>query len=76
MHARLLTAERRNRLMGAPANCHCCNYQSENLMHVMRDCGIAWELWRELQGGRIDPEFGNLQGIDWFNWNLSRKEGE
>ena len=38
------------------------------------DCEIAWNLWRSLKQGKIEPEFVRLQGKQWFDWNLSRME--
>lgn len=74
MHDRLLTSERRSRILGGSPYCYRCAGIQESLMHVLRDCEFARSLWLELKRGHLEPDFLILQGVDGFKWNLEKPD--
>ncbi|KAL4328847.1 hypothetical protein AHAS_Ahas13G0241000 [Arachis hypogaea] len=44
-HGRLLTANRRSRMMRTDPNCHRCHRISETGLHALRDCPYAASIW-------------------------------
>ncbi|XP_028760082.1 uncharacterized protein LOC114718808 [Neltuma alba] len=71
---RLLTVERRARIMGVSSMGQQCKANTKSLMHVLRDCAYAKDLWLLLEERRNDLEFFVLQGKDWLDWGPSRRD--
>ncbi|KAA3473179.1 reverse transcriptase [Gossypium australe] len=75
---RLLTnVERVRRGLAVDASCLICGHASENILHIIRDCTVAKEVWKQdtslLHGGEISWAciFGLLAWRLWKNRNLS-----
>lgn len=77
IHGRILTNEARcRRGMAVSAQCQRCGQLVEDVMHVVRDCPCATEVWSVLYPqGRV-PDFYHLTGRDWFYKSLQHQEAD
>lgn len=65
-HGKLLTnIERRRRHLGANEGCVRCQGEEETVLHAVRDCVVAKELWRRLLPRGLEQEFFSLQLKEW-----------
>lgn len=71
-HDRLLTALRKNKLLGGDPTCSRCRSTVEDTMHVLRDCPIAQEVWRVLRATEANTNFFSRQGKEWISDNLEK----
>ncbi|CAN1163714.1 Putative ribonuclease H protein At1g65750, partial [Linum perenne] len=74
-HDRLLTNHaRKRRNLTDDARCHWCLHSDETVIHVIRDCSFAQEVWsRSGRGIGTDPEWqGPLE--TWLASNLNRDQ--
>ncbi|CAN1788134.1 Putative ribonuclease H protein At1g65750 [Linum perenne] len=58
-HDKLLTnLSRLRRQLSTDASCGLCHCQEESTIHILRECTVAVEVWKQLK------DF-NLEGVDW-----------
>ncbi|MCH94327.1 putative non-LTR retroelement reverse transcriptase, partial [Trifolium medium] len=71
LHGRLLTNVMKNKMGLSHAMCSFCRTVEETILHVMRDCPKANELWRGVIPGIYKVQFymGDLN--QWINFNFS-----
>lgn len=74
-HNRLMTnATRFERGVSGTAHCLRCHQQDESIMHVLRDCDGAIELWEKI----VDPNkwhsFASLGLHPWLELNLGNTD--
>ncbi|KAK4284155.1 hypothetical protein QN277_001024 [Acacia crassicarpa] len=72
---RLPTNDWRSRWSSASAMCPLCNSQVETLIHILRDCVYARNMWLSLIHPQFLQCFFNAQLSDWFQLNLKRVMG-
>ncbi|CAN1757952.1 Putative ribonuclease H protein At1g65750 [Linum perenne] len=67
MHKKLLTnQERRRRHLTDNAGCTRCGGGEESVLHVLRDCPFASEVWNGLNLSNIDANWWLLELNDWL----------
>ncbi|PKI59520.1 hypothetical protein CRG98_020048 [Punica granatum] len=72
-HDRLLTNEFHLRtLIATSASCSVCLGQTESIIHVLRDCTLAREVWLRLVPTRQQHTFFSLPLQPWFMANLQQ----
>ncbi|KAK8568178.1 hypothetical protein V6N12_006738 [Hibiscus sabdariffa] len=75
LKGRLMTnAERFRRSLCSHTICPCCQSTDESVLHVLRDCSHALEVWNRLipPGGNASFYSGGI--IDWLHSNVTRNE--
>lgn len=75
MHDRLMTnSNRHKRNLTDIPRCSLCEDADETVMHVLRDCKAAKEVWRQVGGPAHSPSFrtGNLR--QWLTRNIKFKQ--
>ncbi|XP_028767839.1 uncharacterized protein LOC114725488 [Neltuma alba] len=55
--------------------CPCCNFGSEDVLHILRDCEYASGLWKHLVHPKYHSAFFATHLRDWFALNLKRDLG-
>ncbi|KAL4335710.1 hypothetical protein GQ457_07G012060 [Hibiscus cannabinus] len=71
LHRRLLTnVERERRHLTALVQCAVCFDSPEDMIHVLRDCMVARNLWSRLLTEAQYATFSQLSGEEWFRVNL------
>lgn len=74
-HSRLLTNDSRwRRGLSSSPDCTRCSGGSEDCLHLMRDCGDAVEVWKQLLPPSLIQKFFTLPLDTWLEWNLSGKD--
>jgi ribonuclease HI len=74
-HDRLLTNSRLARWhLGGP-DCHSCVHFEETLLHVLRDCPVAVNIWNHLLPRHDKGQFFLVSLHDWISFNLVNKFG-
>ncbi|CAN1147373.1 Putative ribonuclease H protein At1g65750 [Linum perenne] len=70
-HGRLLTnSERRRRHMANDSSCSLCNHPEENLIHILRECPFANDVWKSLdESVLLAPIWSDLIN-DWLDFLL------
>lgn len=75
-HERLLTnLLRANRNI---SNCALCPFEcdcEETLLHILRDCLVASEVWSKFINPNFLSRFFSLSLQEWLHWNLKREIG-
>jgi len=72
-HDRLMTsANRFTRGLTDDPRCKGSLNGEENVMHVLRDCKLASEIWNHLVPAHRQPSFFNLPLKDWISMNLDK----
>ncbi|CAN1777535.1 Putative ribonuclease H protein At1g65750 [Linum perenne] len=74
-HDRLLTNHaRKRRNLTEDTRCHWCLHPDETVIHVLRDCSFAQEVWRAIERGqRTDREWQEPLEV-WLPSNLDRDQ--
>ncbi|WJX23235.1 hypothetical protein P8452_12461 [Trifolium repens] len=73
-HERLLTNYRRSRWgTGVSPICPCCRNGDETLIHVLRDCVYATQVWFKLVASSHIYNFFSLNCRDWIFKNLANQ---
>lgn len=68
-HGKLLTNEERvRRHMAASLICTRCSTEVEGVMHAVRDCLRAKEVWKKLVPARDEATFYSLEAREWLLW--------
>ncbi|GER30653.1 polynucleotidyl transferase [Striga asiatica] len=68
---RLMTnVERGRRHLSPTVSCHKCSLHEETLLHVLRDCAAATQVWLRLVPVVARPKFFCLQFRSWLTSNL------
>ena len=71
MHNSLLTNEERcRRNMAVDDRCHRCRNEQESLLHVLRDCEEAKQLWKNIGGPGSLRLFFEYSLLDWLTINI------
>lgn len=74
-HGRLMTnMERWRRRIASDAYCARCQTEPEDVMHALRDCPRAREVWGSLGWNDQQHEFFSLGLRDWVMWALKSSE--
>jgi ribonuclease HI len=71
LHGRLLTNALKSKMRLCHAMCNFCSDIEESILHVMRDCPKAREVWRYLLPTSQTFHFYNANFQEWVNFNLS-----
>lgn len=76
-HGNLLTknSERRRRKMTNSPLCARCSHGDEGVMHAIRDCIHAREVWVRLLPSDLQTEFFSKDVQDWITWLLKPGKG-
>lgn len=75
-HGRLLTnVARVHRGLSTDASCPICNGGMEDLQHVLRDCPVTLDLWKDIVDPRVWNRFKTINFGDWFSWNMGAGRG-
>ncbi|CAN1766599.1 Putative ribonuclease H protein At1g65750 [Linum perenne] len=73
-HSKLLTnVERGRRHLTTTEVCGICSPTKESMLHVVRDCSVAKEVWQELLGVNLGHEFFQVNDSDWWRKYISDK---
>ncbi|KAK4252645.1 hypothetical protein QN277_014390 [Acacia crassicarpa] len=75
-HDRLPTNVWRSRWSISSPLCNFCDGQEESVMHILRDCSYAKEMWYDLLNPTHVAVFFNARLKDWFCLNLKRELGK
>jgi hypothetical protein len=70
MHERLLTNALKNKMRLCHAMCNYCGDVEETILHAMRDCPKAREVWRYFVAGSQQNQFYMADFQQWININL------
>ncbi|CAN1760045.1 Putative ribonuclease H protein At1g65750 [Linum perenne] len=71
---KLLTNEERcRRHLATSDECGGCNSAIESVIHVVRDCPVAKEIWYELLGVNSNHEFFQIAESDWWEKYIADK---
>lgn len=74
-HGRLFTNEVRwKRNLVLNGDCEACVGELETVLHTLRECKEASELWYALLLSHLLSEFFSLSLGEWVIWNLEGKE--
>ncbi|KAK4283181.1 hypothetical protein QN277_000163 [Acacia crassicarpa] len=72
LHNRLLTnVSRCKRGISTDGRCQICQVDEESLLHVLRDCPISHDLWRQIVPSQFWHTFSSLDFNRWVRWNLT-----
>ncbi|GMI72547.1 hypothetical protein like AT5G42905 [Hibiscus trionum] len=72
MHGKLMTnAERYRRHITVDNSCHGCDTMVEDIMHVLRDCPAARDVWNHVLQANAARRFFAMGFEDWVQENLS-----
>ncbi|CAN1831409.1 Putative ribonuclease H protein At1g65750 [Linum perenne] len=70
-HGRLLTnSERRRRHMANDSSCSLCNHPEENLIHILRECPFANDVWKSLDESFLLAPIWSDPIEDWLDFLL------
>lgn len=75
LHGRLLTNLYKSRWCNDSPRCHNCTGVPESILHVLRDCPLASQVWVPLLKSQLVNEFYNLSLQDWISSNLKQSFG-
>lgn len=67
----LMNAERMCRGLVTYACYEQCGCVLESTLHVVRDCGVARNVWNYLVPHQHHPLFYSLDFMEWLHWNLT-----
>ncbi|KAJ1396391.1 Reverse transcriptase zinc-binding domain [Sesbania bispinosa] len=67
----LTNSIRFDRHLATNATCPVCQARSESIIHVLRDCKPARDLWNALGIDQIDSNFFNYNLLDWVHRNIA-----
>ncbi|KAK4257313.1 hypothetical protein QN277_006916 [Acacia crassicarpa] len=73
---KLPTNEWRSKWSSSSALCSYCNSQVESLIHILRDCSFARNMWVSLVNPCAYSSFFSAQLRDWFHLNLKNEIGQ
>jgi ribonuclease HI len=76
MHDRLLTKARLARWQIGDPLCHSCNQFEETIIHVVRDCASAVDVWKNLLSTQERGKFFVVEAQEWINLNIANKFGQ
>ncbi|WCJ20597.1 LINE-1 retrotransposable element ORF2 protein [Euphorbia peplus] len=75
VHGRLLTnLERQRRHLIDSGYCARCNQADESVCHVIRDCPLSANLWRDLLPQDCCHKLFNLNSVNWFAGSLCKSD--
>lgn len=70
LHHGLKTNFRRRRCgFTKDSSCSFCHLQSEDELHILRDCPFASQVWYAIVGHNLESSFFNMNMYDWFSKN-------
>ncbi|KAK9025335.1 hypothetical protein V6N11_038204 [Hibiscus sabdariffa] len=76
LHRRLLTnVERTRRHLTSMDHCECCLGGPEDVVHVLRDCFVARDVWSRVLPLAQLGIFSQISADDWFRVNLFASSG-
>lgn len=74
-HSKILcNIERRKRGFTLDDSCGYCHNVAEDILHVLRDCSYAIQVWSLFDNQVICTDFFSLQITDWLFANLRNDE--
>jgi ribonuclease HI len=74
-HGRILTNFRRSKWGGGISpTCPCCGNEDETILHVLRDCINAIQVWLYIVPSDFITNFFSFDCRDWFFNNLNKKD--
>lgn len=66
LHGKLATKEYCGRWGNGDLTCNHCRYTTETIIHVLRDCPLAVQLWNSLIPPGLRPMFYGVDIDDWL----------
>ncbi|CAA0843105.1 Polynucleotidyl transferase- ribonuclease H-like superfamily protein [Striga hermonthica] len=66
----MTNSERFRRHFVSSPTCELCGSAPETLLHTLRDCPKATQIWRTLIPGNMLPAFFSLDLVQWLGYNL------
>ncbi|KAL1071464.1 hypothetical protein V6Z11_D11G091000 [Gossypium hirsutum] len=66
----LTNSERARRRIGHCSSCPICGHDIEDLVHVLRDCPSAQDVWRLVIPDQLKQRFFSVSFQDWLSLNL------
>lgn len=73
-HGRILTNDERKRHhMTEDDSCPLCLLDIETILHALRDCTFARNIWRSVIPPQVHNTFFTLSFHAWLTWNMQDK---
>lgn len=66
----LTNAERTKRKMSTDSSCSWCQENSEDVIHVLRDCNETKKVWQYLIPRNMQQHFFNMNSTQWLRTNI------
>ena len=60
--------------LNLPASCPLCNGPLESIIHVLRDCSIAQQVWNSLSPPMLPNLFFGINLSDWLCLNCKSQQ--
>ena len=70
----LMNNNRHGRVISNSALCPMCNVESESILHCLRDCVIAKDVWSKISDNWLNEDFFLMSLKEWLLFNFANQK--
>lgn len=70
----LMNNNRHGRVISNSALCPMCNMDSESILHCLRDCVIAKDVWSKISDNWLNEDFFLMSLKEWLLFNFANQK--